>query len=158
MDDHLTKETRELWNVARDLVDDGILHSVRCYDGRIKVREYQDGPMSIFTGKDLRRYTNLLGRMENVTPSTPSRKRSLNELSPEGLIQYEPNLKVNSADQHQGNNQTQSTANETIKDHDTEARRQTQTEKNKKTRKTASSIQGEKRRYESLERYGFKKG
>lgn len=79
IDDHLSKSTRERWYEAKELVDEGTFHSARCMDGKIRVKEQQDGPAITYTCLDSMRYKEWKAR---AGKSITSKKRNNDARSP----------------------------------------------------------------------------
>ena len=76
VDDHLLRETRILWNGVRDMVDEGILSGAKCYDGKIKVRSYQGGPLEVLSRRTMATYRKWYessnnGNRKNSETSSP---------------------------------------------------------------------------------------
>lgn len=80
MDDHLSKETRALWNDVRDMVDEGYFYSAKCFDGTIKVKQKQEEPATVLKGKNLLAY-----REWRQDTQKANKKRNMDVRSPDGV-------------------------------------------------------------------------
>jgi len=59
--DNLSRDTRARWNKVREMVDNGILYSAKCMDGKIKVRELKGDQMKVFGGSPYMHTTHVCG-------------------------------------------------------------------------------------------------
>ena len=74
LNDHL------LWEGVKEMIDRGMLFLTKCFEGRIKVRERQDGPLVMYFEVDSNQEWK---RVKNVTTNISYKKRSINVCSPE---------------------------------------------------------------------------
>lgn len=107
-DDHLSKETKQRWLEAREMVDAGMIHSARCIDGKIKVKELQDGPTVIYGNYDSIKYKEWKNKTNSATPCN---KRNNDARSPveeltestdkeNGSVEIQQRLKISRTNKH----------------------------------------------------------
>lgn len=77
-DEHLTRETKQRWAEAKEMVEAGILSSARCFDGKIKVKEREDGPAIVYGSRDSTGYNEW-----KSSRAKSNNKRNLDARSPE---------------------------------------------------------------------------
>lgn len=93
-DDHLSRETKQRWFEAREMVDAGILFSAKCVGGKIRVKEKQDGPVCNYGSRDSIRYNEWKKRGNGKTRSA---KRNMEERSPENGTNQDMSIGNNDA-------------------------------------------------------------